>query len=39
MNAPDTDTHDRLLFEFERTEPRASYMVCSDPALRQLAAV
>jgi trehalose 2-sulfotransferase len=28
----DTDTHDRLHFEFDRrTEPRVSYMVCSIP--------
>jgi LPS sulfotransferase NodH len=27
----DTDTHDRLHFEFERTEPRVSYLVCSIP--------
>ena len=31
MSAPDNDSHDRLFFEFERTEPRASYMVCSIP--------
>ena len=27
----DTDSHDRLFFEFERTEPRVSYLVCSIP--------
>ena len=26
-----TDSYDRLLFEFERTQPRASYLVCSIP--------
>jgi LPS sulfotransferase NodH len=31
MSAPDTDPHDRLFFEFARTEPRVSYMVCSIP--------
>ena len=31
MTVPDTDSYDRLFFEFERTEPRASYMVCSIP--------
>jgi LPS sulfotransferase NodH len=31
MSAPDTDSHDRLFFEFARTEPRVSYMVCSIP--------
>ena len=31
MTVPDTDSHDRLFFEFEHTEPRASYMVCSIP--------
>jgi LPS sulfotransferase NodH len=31
MTAPDTDSYDRLIFEFSRTEPRVSYMVCSIP--------
>jgi LPS sulfotransferase NodH len=31
MGAPDNDSYDRLFFEFERTEPRASYLVCSIP--------
>lgn len=31
MATPDDDTYDRLFFEFERTEPRASYLVCSIP--------
>ena len=31
MAAPDNDSYDRLFFEFERTEPRASYLVCSIP--------
>jgi LPS sulfotransferase NodH len=31
MSAPDAQSHEDLLFEFERTEPRASYLVCSIP--------
>jgi LPS sulfotransferase NodH len=31
MTATQTDAHDELFFEFEPTEPRASYMVCSIP--------
>lgn len=31
MAAPDNDSYDRLFFEFERTEPRASYLMCSIP--------
>jgi LPS sulfotransferase NodH len=31
MPAPAADSYDRLLFEFERTEPRTSYLVCSIP--------
>jgi trehalose 2-sulfotransferase len=31
MATPDDDSYDRLFFEFERTEPRASYLVCSVP--------
>jgi trehalose 2-sulfotransferase len=31
MTAPDNDSYDRLFFEFERTEPHASYLVCSIP--------
>jgi trehalose 2-sulfotransferase len=31
MAGPEHDTYDRLYFEFERTEPRLSYMVCSVP--------
>jgi trehalose 2-sulfotransferase len=31
MTAPDTDSPDRLFFEFEPTQPRASYLVCSIP--------
>jgi LPS sulfotransferase NodH len=31
MTAPDTDSYDRLFFEYERAEPRISYMVCSIP--------
>jgi LPS sulfotransferase NodH len=31
MTAPDNDSYDRLFFEFERTEPRAAYLVCSIP--------
>ncbi|MGH2978892.1 MAG: Stf0 family sulfotransferase [Solirubrobacterales bacterium] len=31
MTARETDSHDRLFLEFERAEPRTSYMVCSIP--------
>lgn len=31
MATPDDDSYDRLFFEFDRTEPRASYLVCSIP--------
>jgi LPS sulfotransferase NodH len=31
MTAPEADSYERLLFEFERTAPRASYLVCSIP--------
>ena len=32
MTAADTDSYDRLLFEYDaRTEPRVSYLVCSIP--------
>jgi LPS sulfotransferase NodH len=31
MTTPDDDSYDRLFFEFERTEPRAAYLVCSIP--------
>ena len=31
MAASDKDSYDRLFFEFERMEPRASYLVCSIP--------
>jgi LPS sulfotransferase NodH len=31
MSSPITDSYERLLFEFEPTQARASYMVCSIP--------
>jgi LPS sulfotransferase NodH len=31
MSTPGTESHDRLLFEFERTTPVLSYLVCSIP--------
>jgi LPS sulfotransferase NodH len=31
MAAPDNDSFDRLLFEFDRMEPHASFLVCSIP--------